>query len=290
MKKMRDITLKIFVAITILALVYATFGMLALATLGETDYIELDPIEDLDLTRIKTDWEQNDKVSFENQGINVTLENKFTKIIGTITEMEGRDVEVSILVPEEYIKPSVLGNIKTNLTTITWLTKQNATWVIFTIRAHQTIEFEISKGSLLAGRLKKGVHDFWNYIEYNGDAREGEENVIVFIDKNQADFQIDNQHMIVQYKTDFWGWYYPVDDASSAEQYYYVDELGDQYRVVTHFKEGTSADIKIHAFPGAEPGLGWDSLKGGIARSWISLQVGVKKAIMDIWDPQPAYE
>jgi hypothetical protein len=284
----RDAFLKIFVAISILALVYATLGMLALATNNE--YIELDPIEDLDLSRILSDWEQNNKVQFENQGINVTIENKFTKIIGRITETEGRDVEVSILIPEEYIAPSVLGHIETNLTTIRWITRANETWLQFELRAHQTVEFEISKGSLLAGRIKKGIHNFWNYVEFNGDAKEGEENVIVFINKQQTDFEIDNKHIIVQYKTDFWGWYYPVGDASSEDTYYYVDDIGDQYRVVTHFKEGESADIKIHAFPGAEQGFGWDSVKGGIARSWISLQIGVKKAIMDIWDPNPVYE
>lgn len=285
---MKDKILKVFVAIFIFALVYATLGIFALASV-ESEYIELDPIEDLDLQRLKNDWDENNKVQFQNQGINFTIENKFTKIIATVTELEGRDVSVSILVPSEYIEPSVLGHIDANKTMITWITTKNETWLKFNIRAHDTVTFEISKGSIIVGRLKKGVHNFWNYVEFNGDAQKGDKNVIIFISKSQADFMIDNKHMIVQYKTDFWDWYYPVEDSSSADRYYYVDDLGEEYRVVTHFKDDNPADIKIHAFPGASKGLNWDSVKGGVARSWISIQVGAKKAIMDLFDPNPKY-
>ena len=289
--KKREIFAKIFVGICVFTIIYGlTITTISYVSESQLEYISLDPIEDLDLTRLKSIWEDKGKVEFENQGINVTIENKFSKILATIQETKGRDVSVSILVPAEYISPSVLGHIKTNSTTITWVTTNNETWLKFNMRAHDTIYLEISKGSLLKGRIKKGIHNFWNYVEYNGDAKENETNVIIFIDKSQSDFEIDNKHMIVQYKTDFWGWYYPVEEASSGDSYYYVDDLGEQYRVVTHFKTENPGDIKIHAFPGATPGWNWDSVKGGIARSWISLQIGVKKAVMDIWDPQPAYE
>jgi hypothetical protein len=286
--KVNDKILKFFVAISIFALVYATLGIFALASV-ESEYIELDPIEDLDLQRLKNNWDENNKVQFQSQGINFTIENKFTKIIATVTEMEGRDVTVNILVPPEYIKPSVLGHIDANETMINWITTKNETWLKFNIRAHQTINFEISKGSIILGKLKKGVHNFWNYVEFNGDAKEGDTNIIIFISKSQANFEIDNKHMIVQYKTDFWDWYYPAEDTSSADCYYYVDDLGEEYRVVTHFKENPG-DIKVHTFPGASEGLNWDSVKGGVARSWISLQVGAKKAVMDLFDPNPKYD
>jgi hypothetical protein len=114
----------------------------------------------------------------------------------------------------------------------------------------------------------------------------------VLIDKTEPDFVLDNKHLIVQYKTDFFGWYYPVDDTTSDSIYYYVDDMGPKYRVVTNFKDINSGDIKIHAFPGASEGvINWDALKGGLARSWISLQIGVKKVIIDLFsDPVPDFE
>ncbi len=267
--------------ISLLVTAIVIFGVLTINL--EAKDIELDLMEDLDLEDLKEQWDKDDKVQFESQGINVTIVNKFRDIEIWVKETIGRDVKVSIKIPEHYISSSVLGYIKNDDgVIIEWRNLDNYTKVSFRLHAYQETVFTISKGDLILGGLKKSVHKWFSYVEYRGDADGDEENIIVFIPKQETDFEIDNKHMIVQYKTGFHNWYYPVSDTSSEDIYYYVDDLGDQYRVVTHFKGDESGDIKIHVFPGASEGaFNWDSFKGGVARSFISLQIGIKKAFID---------
>ena len=46
-------------------------------------------LEDLDLEDLKQQWEENDKASFINEGVNFTIINHFSKIICTIEEESG---------------------------------------------------------------------------------------------------------------------------------------------------------------------------------------------------------
>ena len=248
-------------------------------------------IDSLEISDYKELWEEENIVNFCSQGMNITLENHYTLIKLRINETYGRDVLVELIIPEEYMSPSVLGNVKSSDNiSIMWQVFDNQTVLTFSLLAYQNTTIEISKGDLFYGKIKKGVHDFWNYVEYNGDS-EGEANVVVFISKDENSFQVDNRHLIVQYRTDFHGWYYPVDDTSSARAYYYVDNMPDRYRIVTHFNEGESGDVKIHAFSGAESGaLNWDAARGAVSKFVLKIQIGVKKVIMDVFsDNTPVY-
>ncbi len=241
-------------------------------------------INSLDLTAHKEQWERENKVSIQSEGINITIENKFTKVLLSFKETLGRDVELVFTVPKEYMSPSVLGNVNSDdNTTITWRLVDNATIITMYLSAFQETTLTLSKGDLIYGQVKKGVHDFWNYVEYDGDSTGVEENIVIFISKDEPGFAIDNKHMIVQYKTNFFGWYYPIDDTSSDKVYYYVNDMGDKYRVVTHFKRNMSGDVKIQVFPGASEGLNWDSVKGALANTWVSTMSGIKKFIIDFF-------
>ena len=248
-------------------------------------------IDSLEISDYKELWEEENEVNFCSQGINITAEKHYTLIKMRINETYGRDVLIELIIPQEYMSPSVLGNVKSKENiSIMWQTFSNETILTFSLLAYQNITIEISKGDLFYGRIKKGVHDFWNYVEYNGDS-EGETNVVVFISKGENSFEVSNAHMIVQYRTDFHGWYYPVNDVSSDDVYYYVDVMPDRYRIVTHFNEGESGDVKIHAFSGAESGvLNWDAARGAVSKFVLKVQIGVKKVIMDVFsDNTPVY-
>ncbi len=273
-------------------LLVVTIILLATWSISASDEVEVD-INALDLSLNKEQWDEEGKVQTQQEGINITIENHITVITIIFKEVHGRDVKVNIKIPEEYISASELGVVRTeDNVSLIWRTRQNYTTISFKMHAYQEITLTISKGDVLYGRMKKAVHGWFSYVEYNGDAIGDEENIIVFVSKEEPDFEVDNHHMIIQYKTDFFGWYYPVEDVSSHDIYYYVDDMGDQYRIVTHFKGNSSADIKILAFPGASEGFfNWDTFKGAVARSWISLQIGIKKFIMDVFgNNNPSYE
>ena len=269
-------------------------GLLFLTSLNivvADDPVEIN-INALDIQANQEDWEENGEITFQSEGINITIKNKFTKIQFIFRETYGRDVRLNFYVPSAYISPSVLGLIKTDdNVTIDWRTTSNDTILSFEMHAYQTVTLEISKLNLAKGSMKKRVHDFWNYVEYNGEAVENEDNVVVLINKEEPSFEIDNKHIRVQYKTEFFGWYYPVDDVSSKDVYYYMDDVGYQYRVVTKFKSDQSADVKIHAFPGASEGwFNKDAITGKLAKVFIDLEIGVKKTIMDLFgNNKPAY-
>jgi len=269
-----------------------TLVLLTSLTVAIAEEAEVD-IYALDLVFNKNQWEEEGRVQTQVEGINITIEKRFTVIRIIFRETIGRDVKVNIKIPEEYISASELGVVRTeDNVSLTWRTRQNYTIISFKMHALQIVTLEISKGDILWGRMKKTVHNWFNYVEYNGDAEGTEKNIIVFVSKEEPEFDVDNKHMIVQYKTDFFGWYYPIEDVSSHDIYYYVDDLDDQYRIVTHFKGNNSGDVKIHAFPGASEGFfNFDTIKGAVARSFISLQIGIKKFIMDVFgDKTPNYE
>jgi hypothetical protein len=257
-------------------------GVLPLAI--KADYVQLDTIKDLNLDLYKSQWKNKGAVTFENQGINISLVDKAAKISISIRERNGRDVKIKIDIPGYIVSPSALGNINTDDgTAIIWRVKQNSSYIELSLRALQRINFDVGKGSLVLGRIRKAVHNTLGYVEYYGDSDGASQNIVVYIDKSEPGFNIDNKHMIVQYKTSFFGWYYPVDDVSSRAVYYYVDDIGSQYRVVTHFNSNISGDVKIEVFPGASTGIfNWEAFKGLIARTFISIQIGIKKAIVDI--------
>ncbi len=278
---------KLIVGVVIASLLALNFCLICNA-----DVVEVN-INALDLAISKEQWDEEGKVQTQSEGINITILNHFTKIEIIFKEVFGRDVKVNIKIPKEYISTSELGVVRTESdVSLIWRTQRDYTTISFKMHAFQIVTLTISKGDILYGRMKKAVHNWFGYIEYNGDATGDEESIIVFVNKEEPEFDIDNKHAIVQYKTDFFGWYYPVSDTSSDDIYYYVDDLGDQYRIVTHFKGNSSADIKIHCFSGASEGFfNIDTVKGAIARSWLSLQIGMKKFIMDIFGSNtPSYE
>jgi len=267
----------------VIALIVLAIVVLSTLQFGSATVVELDVLQDLDLPALQAQWKAHHTASFINEGINFTIQETTTKVIITVTEKQGRDVDVKVKIPSGYISPSDMGyiNSKDNVA-LEWRAYNNDSMILFSLFAYQQATFEVAKTSLLYGKMKKAVHKLFNYVEYNGQSNGKDQNIVVYVDKSETGFEVDNQHMIVQYKTGFFGWYYPVDSVSSSDVYYYVDDLGTQYRVVTHFKGNTTSDIKIHAFPGASKGFwNWDSIKGGIARSIISLQIGIKKALID---------
>lgn len=269
----------------IVSLLILNFGLVG------ADVVEVN-INALDLTAYKEQWENEDRVQVQQDGINITVENHLTKILIIFRETIGRDVKVNIKVPKEYISAAELGVVRTeDDVSLIWRTRANYTTISFKMHAFQIVTLTVSKGSILWGRMKKAVHSWLSYVEYNGDAVGDEETIVVLVQKEEPTFEIDNKHSILQYKTSFWNWYYPIEDTSSNDIYYYVDDLGDQYRFVIHFKN-QSGDVKIHCFPGASEGIfNWDAFKGGVARTWLSLQVGIKKFIIDVFsDPTPCYQ
>jgi len=238
------------------------------------------------------EWEESGEVSFESEGINITLRNKFTKIQFIFRETMGRDVILNFIVPSHYIDQTVLGLIETDdNVTIEWRATENASILSFGMHAYQEVTFEISKLKIATGGLKKNVHDFWSYVEYNGAASTNENVVVVDIDKEEPSFEIDNKHIKVYYKTDFFGWYYPIDDTSSKDVYYYMEDTGDQYRIVTSFKGNKSADVRVNAFPGASDGwFNKDAIVGRAAQLWMGAVTSVKKTIIDIFgSSEPMY-
>ena len=98
-----------------------------------------------------------------------------------------------------------------------WRTRQNYTTISFKMHALQTITLTVSKGDVLWGRMKKAVHSWLSYVEYNGDANGNEETIIVLVQKEEPEFEIDNKHSILQFKTSFFNWYYPIEDVSSND-------------------------------------------------------------------------
>lgn len=273
-----------------IAIVVIWLMILPSLTVGATT-IEVD-INSLDADLYKEQWDQYKKISFEYEGINVTVTGTFTTITAVFKEVLGRDVTLKFKIPKDYISTSALGNIKSdNNVTIDWRTTENYTIATFDLLAFQSTTLTISKGDLIIGRLRKGVHNFWHYVEYNSDADGSEMNLVTVVNKTEPGFIFDNKHIIVQYKTSTLGWYYPVDDVSSNDVYYYVDDLGDSYRIVTHFKTNHSGDVRIQVFPGASKGINFESVRGALARFWISSIAGVKKILLDWFgDTTPSYE
>jgi len=241
-------------------------------------------INSLGLEAYMEEWESKGKVNFQQEGVNITVEETLTKVLVTFSEVYGRDVHLKFVVPTYVIPASVMSDIKTsNNVSVDWKVRDNNTIMSFELRAFQTVTLTLSKASLVLGRVKKGVHNFWSYVEYTGDSTGIESDIVISVSKMEESFEVDNKHMIVQYKTSFFGWYYPVEDVSSDQVYYYVSDLDTHYKVVTHFKGDSSADVKIHVFPGASKGINMDSVKGTLARVWISCQIGIKKILIDVF-------
>lgn len=245
----------------------------------------------LETVHFKEQWEEDNQVEFTSHGIIVNISKHYTSIILTFLETEGNDVDITLTIPEEIISTTVLGNIQSNDNrTITWLTVGNISKISFNLLAFQNTTITIKKTDIILGHIKKSVHNFWNYVEYNGNSN-GESTVLIEINKADLSFNVDNQHMIVQYKTDFYGWYYPTEGVSSQPIYYYVIELNNTYRIITNFRDGNSADMKVEVFPGADDGFfNWDAIKGRIANTALKLQISVKKVIIDLFGgPNPTY-
>ena len=246
----------------------------------------------LNLEISQSEWEEKGEVSFESEGINVTLKDRFTKIEFIFREIMGRDVRLNFIVPPSYIDQSVLGLIETDdNVTVDWRVADNGTIISFELLAFQSVTFSVSKLDIATGGMKKSVHDFWSYVEYNGVGVKDQNVVVVDIQKEESGFEVDNKHITVYYKTDFFGWYYPIDDTSSKDIYYYMEDSGDNYRVVTSFKGNKSADIRVNAFPGASDGwFNKDAITGKLAQAWIGAVTSVKKTIIDIFgDKTPKY-
>ncbi|MEF8806265.1 MAG: hypothetical protein V5A63_19525 [Bacteroides sp.] len=249
--------------------------------------VEID-VNSLDLEAYKEEWEENDKISFEFEGINITVENKFLDIVMTFRETMGRDAKLNFMVPEDYMKPSVLGNIKTESNkTITWESVRNTTVVSFKIYAYEEVVLKVSKTDITLGKAKKKVHDFFNYVEYNADSNGTQKQISILVDKDNTNFEVDNEHMIVQYETasDILGnWYYPVEDTSSSDVYYHVTDLGDRYKVTVDFNKNKSGDIKLHTFPGASEGFfNKEGITGAISHFWLKTTTGAKKMLVDFF-------
>jgi len=279
------------------AILFATLVIFTIYSVVITVESEI-PVVDvnaLDFNIYYEQWEEKGKIQFSVEGINITLEETLTKVLFTFRETRGRAVELRFRVPKEYMSPSIVGLIETEEgnVTINWRATDNESILSFVLQEYEQVVLSIKKTELIYGQAKKKVHDIWNYVEYNGDS-DGTSSVIsVNIDKNDYDIKLDNEHMIVQYKTEFFDWYYPIDDVSSSDiAYYYVNDLEEKYQVVIRFKKDLSGDVKIHTFAGASEGVfNWDAFKGSIAKSWISIQVGVKKALIDwLGDTTPNYE
>jgi len=252
---------------------------------GEKVRIDIDTLEIDEYYNI---WQNESELTFRVEGFNISIEETLSSIIMTFNETMGRDATLDFHIPDEYIEPSVLSEIQSSTnSTVYWTSYRNETVASMDFIAFQEITLEVSKTSLLVGKTRKNVQDFWGYIEYNSYSDGNQTNVVTFINKDESSFPIDNKHVIVQYKTSFFGWYYPVSDVSSDEIYYYMDDIGDKYRVVTHFEDNASSHTKVHTFPGASAETAsHETIKGTLANWWLKTTIGVKKIIIDWFGDQ----
>lgn len=231
------------------------------------------------------DWNKNKTINFKYEGINITMTGQISKYKFSFIETSGRDVDVIYEIPKDYISATAVGEITVeNQTEVAWNTNGTISALEFTLFAYQHLNFNVSKTNTIFGNIKKSVHSLMHYVEYDKYSND-KQMVIVNIDKKTLGFIVDNKHMIVQYKTKFHGWYYPLDDSSaSLTGYYYVNDLPDTYQVVIQFKNLSSADVKVEVFPGASQGFfNVAAAEGFFARGFLSIQIGVKKAIIDLF-------
>jgi hypothetical protein len=103
-------------------------------------------IHALDFQVYQDDWEENDEVSLMYEGINITLQNKFTKILLVFRETLGRDVILHIYIPAQFMSPSVMGLIESDgNVTLDWRVTNNNTIISFDMHAFQTVTLTMKK-------------------------------------------------------------------------------------------------------------------------------------------------
>jgi len=127
-----------------------------------------------------------------------------------------------------------------------------------------------------ASEAVKGKHG-WFGVEYDRkyNATTDTPNIVTIINRSELNFSLNSKNIIVQRKTDTWGWYSPISDVSSSEAYYYVDVIGNNYRLVTHWKNSAnSSDIRITVYP--------DTMWGHAQKFCASVVCGIKSTIINI--------
>jgi len=110
-----------------------------------------------------------------------------------------------------------------------------------------------------------------------------ESTVIVEVTDKTSWIPLDTNHIVVEYKSAFHGWYLPISDVSSSREYFYVVEnkYNQSWTVVIQFKQNVSNHLKIVVFPS-------DGDTGTIVASWIGkhvceLSLTIKKLIAGLF-------
>jgi len=226
----------------------------------------------MDLQANQEDFQNNGTIYFLVEGINITIMSQLTSIALIFTETMERDVTLNFRVSNEFLFNIKDSSIKSSDVEIKTKHLKNETIFSFNVDSLQTVTLTISKFSIITSEASKKVHNFWNYAEYNGVSDGVSDEVSVNIDKNENDFDTNEEQLIVEYKTSFFGWYYPIDKSQ-----YQIEDNGVQLKITTKFN-GSSGDIRIHTFTDSST-----SLRSSIAKFFVKVQIGIKKVIIDIF-------
>jgi hypothetical protein len=103
------------------------------------------------------------------------------------------------------------------------------------------------------------------------------------IHNGSVGFGIDKNFITVQYRSSFHDWWYPVQDTSSDDVYYYVTEYSNiTWHIIIKFKTNVSSHIKLSLYRGAYSETNsWDYWGGRLATSLSSIKLFLKKLIID---------
>lgn len=212
------------------------------------------------------------------EGINISLVDKLSKILILFQELDGRDVDMYIHISTYFISYDIIKSARINGDTVLNLIPgENETVINFIIMSYQTVTLEVPKSEFIYEAIKQTSHSFWSYAEYSNTPTDDSKEVTVVIDKTESLPTLENDQVIVQYKTDFFGWYYPIEADENDDIHYNIGNTNTQYSITTNFKESNSSSVKIYAFE--DDG----TIRGKIAKIGVSLKVGIKKLIMDIF-------
>ena len=129
-------------------------------------------------------------------------------------------------------------------------------------------------------------HNFSGCVTYTTTAAKNTTTVTTTINETELGFILDNKHIIVEYKTEKWGWFYPISDTSSDIVYYYFVQINKSNYQITVFFHNTTLtnDVRITCFPGSDyaPWTG-TAIASGFVKLCSNVVVGVRKMLLDLF-------
>ena len=239
----------------------------------------------LNIEGLYEEFDNNDSVTVKYEGIQVHVENHFTKIFLQIKEQQGRDVTLVLYISKEYISPTEIGIIQVPSEKQLYMyVYENYTRFEYPLDAYETININISKAEIFIGKVVKSWHDLLGVKTFWLEEKENQEQVIVEFPKDTVGTEVDMRTVDVLYKSDWkpfwcgedtesWWSYYPASDSLNDEVSYYMKDFGDKYQVVVNFKNGTSSTLHVYAYD--------DSIKGKIGKAVTKVGIQLRQFFID---------